>query len=45
MKVTINGKTVTTFTPRLDTGTMAESLLTFDDPECIYASKVDVLVP
>ncbi len=45
VKVTINGKAVTTFNPKLDTGTMAESLLAFDDPECIYASKMDVVVP
>lgn len=45
VQVTINGSAVTTFTPKLDTGAMAQSLLAFGDPECIYAGKVDVTVP
>ncbi len=45
VKVTINGKIIGTFTPKINTATMAKSLLAFDDPECIYASKVDVIVP
>jgi len=45
VEVIINGKTVTTFTPELNTSIMAESLLEFHDPESIYPSKVEVIVP
>jgi pimeloyl-ACP methyl ester carboxylesterase len=45
VEVKINGKPVTTLTPSPDTAAMAESLLFYGDPECIYPAKVDVTVP